>query len=134
MFLIILNVNQSISFPRILFFFLTFPSFPEFLNFDNFNYPLFLTALNVYNNGCQQCFSFEWNETNFLPRQLFISGLHAMYNIWIKSIISNLYVKIGTTNQGSKGIKQWPINWCIFPMMTHKLPLIICGRNVWTLN
>ena len=28
-------------------------------------------------------------------------------------------------NQGSKGIRQWPINWCTFPMMIHKTTLSI---------
>ena len=26
-----------------------------------------------------------------------------------------------TKRQGSKGIRQWPINWCISPMMLHKI-------------
>ena len=32
--------------------------------------------------------------------------------------------------QGSKGIRQWQINWCKSPMMIRK----ITGWNVWTLN
>ena len=33
-------------------------------------------------------------------------------------------------NQGSKGKRQWPINWCTFPMMIYKIiPSVDC--NLW---
>ena len=32
--------------------------------------------------------------------------------------------------QGSKGIRQWPINWCTSPMIIHKItPSLEC--NLW---
>ena len=33
-----------------------------------------------------------------------------------------------SNKQGTKGIKQWPIDWCTSPMIIHKLPF--CNNNL----
>ena len=48
---------------------------------------------------------------------------------------------LGSVNQGffqgSKRIRQWPIDWCTSPMMIHKIASSVdynYGWNVWILN
>ena len=43
-----------------------------------------------------------------------------------------LLFPLWTFSQGSKGIRQWPINLSTSPMIIHKIT--ISGWNVWTIN
>ena len=46
-----------------------------------------------------------------------------------KEILSEWF-NLCTNCQGSKGIRQWSINLCTFPMMIQKIPSTIIGWNV----
>ncbi len=49
------------------------------------------------------------------------STKHLQINIVEYQRLYQIFRNWWQTKQGSKRIRQWPINWCTFPMMIHKI-------------
>ena len=71
--------------------------------------------------------NFDWLPVLLLPGSywLLVVYLHFMNTEWgnlnVYGLISlSLYLPLWILHHGSKGIRQWPINWCSSPMM-HKI-------------
>ena len=59
---------------------------------------------------------------------------HTFMHIYMYCVLCthahNLYTH---ARQGSKGIRQWPMNWCTFPMMIHEITPSV-DYNQWLNN
>ena len=68
--------------------------------------------------------------SSVLRREVFVYSKQLKLNNANTCCFGYLYT---FTRQGSKGIRQWPINWCISRVMMHKIPFSV-DYNYWTIN